>query len=165
MPRWDKTLFERIDEKTIPEPMSGCWLWTGVTDRSGYGQVRQGKLNTPAHRLNYERFVGPIPDGLLLRHVCDLPCCVNPQHLVPGTHKDNSDDKFARGRFRLNPKQISRDAGRRPSVLSVSDVMQIRGMGLNTKRDWVLIRSLANQYGVTTRTMQRAINGISWKRL
>lgn len=77
----------------IPEPNSGCWLWTSVY-KNDYGAF--GRL--AAHRLSYELHNGPIPKGLIVRHKCDTPACVNPAHLVVGTFKDNTADMVTRGR-------------------------------------------------------------------
>lgn len=76
---------------------SGCWMWMGRRDKGGYGKFRlaDGK-ESRAHRTSYQLFVGPIPTGLLLRHTCDTPSCVNPDHLVPGTHRENMDDLLER---------------------------------------------------------------------
>lgn len=51
-----------------------------------------------AHRLSYEKFVGVIPVGMVLRHTCDVKSCVCPDHLVPGTHAENSQDMKDRSR-------------------------------------------------------------------
>lgn len=85
----------------------GCWLWTACCTKCGYGQfsVRSADGqhgNLYAHRVAYELAYGPIPDGLVVRHVCDVPRCVNSQHLLIGTPGDNIRDAFARGRM---PKQ------------------------------------------------------------
>lgn len=52
-----------------------------------------------AHRVAWEDAKGAIPDGLLVLHKCDIGCCVNPDHLYLGTHKDNAADRTERGRF------------------------------------------------------------------
>ncbi len=76
--------------------MTGCWLWMGATYIGGrggtrgshplpYGQFRR----MPAHRWAYERFVGPIPNGLQLDHLCRTTLCVNPDHLEPVTNREN----------------------------------------------------------------------------
>ena len=57
-----------------------------------------------AHRVSYEMANGPIPDGLIIRHKCDNPNCVNPKHLESGTQKDNMLDASFRGR--INPKSL-----------------------------------------------------------
>jgi hypothetical protein len=68
---------------------SGCWLWTGTTTRKGYGMFWPTAKATPAHRWSYEHFVGPIPEGLQLDHLCRVRNCVNPEHLEPVTAKEN----------------------------------------------------------------------------
>lgn len=81
---------------------TGCWDWTGSTSR-GYGQLSSSRNKSPhkAHRLSFEMHVGPIPPGKVVRHKCDRPVCVNPDHLEIGTQKDNARDMVVRGR--LNP--------------------------------------------------------------
>lgn len=81
---------ERIEQKIQPEPMSGCWLWTAGLIGYGYGGIFiEGETRT-AHRVIYEMLVGSVPEGLVLDHfVCDLRCCVNPEHVRPVTHHEN----------------------------------------------------------------------------
>jgi hypothetical protein len=92
----------RIENKILPEPNSGCWLWLGAVNEDGYGRVgvRDGELwrNAHAHRHVYELLVGPIAAGKHLLHRCDNPCCVNPDHLFQGTPKTNKEDSVAKGR-------------------------------------------------------------------
>ena len=88
-----------------PDPNSGCWLWTGCRKPSGYGNayLRMGKRrarHTPAHRLSYETFCGPIPPGMHVAHKCDVPPCINPDHLFLATPKENVQDCIRKGRFR-----------------------------------------------------------------
>jgi hypothetical protein len=83
-----KPLCYRLTEKTEIVP-SGCWLWTGCRHRLGYGKVGSGGRNLLAHRLYYEMFKGPIPEGYDLDHLCRNPSCVNPEHLEPVTHGEN----------------------------------------------------------------------------
>lgn len=79
---------ERFELQFIPEPMTGCFLWTGSVNGSGYGQFWLGKRRD-AHRVAYELYKGPVPDGLELDHLCRVRCCVNPDHLEPVTKKTN----------------------------------------------------------------------------
>ena len=85
----DDTRDERFDEKWSPEPNTGCWLWEAGTNHDGYGQFRSGGERVLAHRYAYVRWVGPIPDGLQLDHLCRVPPCVNPEHLEPVTCREN----------------------------------------------------------------------------
>lgn len=70
---------------------STCWLWTGNVTRQGYGRVQpgDGRPTMGVHRLAYELLVGPIPEGLVLDHLCRVPRCVNPSHLEPVTNAEN----------------------------------------------------------------------------
>lgn len=86
---WIPGLPERIADKIVPEPNSGCWLWTGSGNGKGYGQVHWSGGNYRAHRLVYEMLRGPIPEGSHIDHLCRVRCCVNPDHLEPVTHQEN----------------------------------------------------------------------------
>lgn len=89
-----RTVEERFDAKWEVDE-SGCWLWTASTDNAGYGcfgvkDERSACWRTVrAHRLAYETAVGPIPDGLVLDHLCRVRNCVNPDHLEPVTSGEN----------------------------------------------------------------------------
>src|SRR5258708_7398075 len=98
---------ERFEERFLPEPMSGCWLWTASVNRAGYGifcaaNKDRNKRRIGAHRAAYEFYVGLIPKGRWVLHRCDVPCCVNPQHLFLGDHAANTKDKMLKGRARKN---------------------------------------------------------------
>ena len=74
--------------------IDGCWVWTADHTRAGYGMVDVSRFGRPrlrilAHRLSYELFVGPIPDGLVLDHLCRNTRCVRPEHLEPVTSGEN----------------------------------------------------------------------------
>lgn len=74
----------------LPESPDGCWEWSASRHSSGYGQFYyNGRGNGFAHRFAYERFVGPIPSGLQIDHLCRNRTCVNPSHLEPVTAKEN----------------------------------------------------------------------------
>lgn len=75
--------------------LNECWIWIGST-KNGYGQFTTYKnKNNYAHRMSYVLFKGEIPEGLLVRHKCHNKLCVNPEHLLLGTHQDNMDDDFS----------------------------------------------------------------------
>lgn len=105
IPRKDWPLETRLRDIGWTVAESGCWEWNGKrrgrTPETSYGifsAKRLGFVDARAHRVMYEHFVGPIPDGMILRHSCDNPPCVNPEHLVPGTFADNSRDMVERRR-------------------------------------------------------------------
>lgn len=68
---------------------SDCWLWLGRKNPSGYAQIVIAKHQRSAHRVSYETFVGPIPAGLEIDHLCRVRHCVNPAHLEPVTRAEN----------------------------------------------------------------------------
>ena len=87
------SIIDRFMKFVSPEPMSGCWLWTGNVDRGGYARFNipaepRWKLAS-AHRTSYEIFKGPIPEGLDIDHLCRVRCCVNPAHLEAVTTQEN----------------------------------------------------------------------------
>lgn len=97
----------------IERSIGGCWNWTAGLNEKGYGQFavvnENGEResgtrykNKRAHVWSYEHFVGPIPDGLIVRHICHNKSCVRPEHLEVGTHKDNAQDSLEAG---LHPQQ------------------------------------------------------------
>lgn len=98
--RQHRTLREALDAKTPAGAPDDCWEWGGSPDHDGYGVVSWGGTQYKAHRVAYELHVGPIPEGLVVRHNCDNPPCVNPAHLLLGTQADNVRDMHERGRGR-----------------------------------------------------------------
>lgn len=87
-----------MDEETIElgarfwtkvDKTGDCWLWTGALSKDGYGQYRVKGRTRSAHTLAYRATVGPVPDGLMLDHLCRVPRCVNPVHLEPVTNRIN----------------------------------------------------------------------------
>ena len=93
-----KSLQERFEEKYVPVPETGCWIWIASTFLGGYGCIRVDGKIVGAHRLSYELHNGPIPEELHVLHRCDQPPCVRPDHLFLGTHQDNMIDRTVKGR-------------------------------------------------------------------
>jgi hypothetical protein len=125
-----------------------CWPWTGSRHvRAGHGRLvvggRSGAVQY-AHRLAYAHWVGPIPDGLVVRHTCDNPPCVNPGHLLIGTQADNALDMVQRrrhGRERLTP----------------ADVRALRGLGPDAT--YGQNKALGERYGVHPYTISAVRRG------
>lgn len=88
----------RFEANYIPEPNSGCWLWTSSLSKNGYGKFSEGRRQISAHRFSYETFVGPIEGDKYILHRCDVRSCVNPDHLFVGTALDNTRDMISKGR-------------------------------------------------------------------
>ena len=80
-----------------------CHTWTGATLRPGHGRLPYGAVKVDgvkrlAHIVSHEIHKGPVPDGLIVMHACDVAGCVNPAHLSAGTRSQNLRDAHARGR-------------------------------------------------------------------
>lgn len=99
-------LFIRWASKVDIGDGTGCWFWTGAKSK-GYGIMSNPDAKSPlkAHRLSYEFFKGNIGAGMVVRHGCDKPSCVNPHHLTVGTQSENMKDASLRGR--LNIKSLA----------------------------------------------------------
>ena len=69
--------------------VTSCWLWKESTNGVGYGMFRVNKIKVLSHRYSYELFIGKIPKGLVIDHLCRNVLCVNPTHLEAITQKEN----------------------------------------------------------------------------
>jgi hypothetical protein len=90
---WARPAVERFLE-FVSVAADGCWLWTGTTTAKGYGMFfpgASGPRMQSAHRWAYEHYVGPIPDGLQIDHLCRNRRCVNPEHLEVVTARQNQE--------------------------------------------------------------------------
>ena len=138
-----------------------CWLWTASTDDCGYGILTRTlgneneRVSYKAHRLSYEMHKGEIPEGSYVCHTCDVPSCVNPDHLWLGSQKDNMVDASDKGR-------LGKAKGERIglSKLTEEQVLKIRQMaGSMTQCE------IANIVGVCQQTVGRVINRTLWKHI
>lgn len=134
------------------ERVGGCLEFMGYRNSSGYGELTIDRKFVLAHRLSYELSFGPIPDGLIVRHKCDNPPCVDPDHLEVGTHSDNFRDRDERGR-------TARGMTNGTAKLTDEDVRKIRQM----RSDGWTYAELAALCGVGTTTIGRVVKGTHWR--
>lgn len=80
---------DRFWAKVAKSTPGACWEWTASLTSTGYGQFNDGSRIRTAHRFAYELVVGPVPDGLVLDHLCRNATCINPAHLEPVTQREN----------------------------------------------------------------------------
>lgn len=126
---------------------SGCWEWQGSRAVWGHGVLGYRGNQVGAHRLAYETWVAPIPDGHVIRHKCDNPPCINPDHLLPGTTIDNSRDMVERGRV-FHAK------------LDWEKVRQIRDQYTGARGQQTV---LAKKFNVDRATIGYVVRGDTWK--
>lgn len=148
---------ERLEARSEPVPGTGCLLWTGAVDTSGYGIIGVNRRLQKTHRLAYEISVGPIPDGLQVLHKCDTRTCVNPAHLFVGTIADNMADRNRKGRQAKNQ-------GMRSGLAKLND-QQVLEIRRRYAQGGISMRQLAREYGVTKYPIQRIINRVGWTHL
>ena len=134
----------------------GCWEWSGKRDKDGYGCIKRQNKDHRAHRVAYTTWVGPIPTGLQLRHRCDNPPCINPDHLEPGTAKQNVADMNQRGRG--NPRHGETHPY---AVLTDELVRNIRERVTNGGS----IADIARELGVKYATVRAAAIKKTWRRV
>jgi hypothetical protein len=135
-----------VEDRCIPVPFAGCWIWMLSIASHGYGQASwPGARVTVAPRVSYEAFVGPIPPGMLVQHSCDSKWCVNPDHLSVGTDATNSLDKVRKGRQATREKIVKR--------LSVEAVLDIRLRARNGETQG----SIADRYKVDLSTVSDVV--------
>lgn len=135
---------------------SGCWEWTAAKNNKGYGQLNVQNKRMLVHRLSYEVHNGPIPDGLVVRHKCDNPSCINPEHLEVGTHKDNMQDMIKRNRGNWKPVKGSAVS---VSKLTEDQVIEIRARYVRITCGTTF---LAKEYGVSSTVIHNIIRGKAW---
>jgi hypothetical protein len=153
--RHDRFYLGLIEENSIPEPNSGCWLWLGALNSDGYGAIRVNGRQWHAHRLAYVLVNGEPPnDTPVIRHLCNNPACANPDHLAAGTTQDNAADRVAAGTHVAGSKHPL-------AKLSEDDIPTI----VAAHNGGASIRGLAKSYRVSQRTIQFVLRGITWKRV
>ena len=152
---WSKVNKDGPIPAHCPE-LGPCWTWTAGSHRLGYGLFTFGEGNSHlAHIASYALTKGIVPAGSHVCHRCDNPPCVRPDHLFLGTARDNALDMLAKGREGSRHPGMERQNAR----LADDQVRAIRAVppyfGRNTH--------LAREYGVSTTTIRKIINGEKWR--
>lgn len=144
-----RKVMERVE---IPADATACWVWSGSQETFGHGNTKIGGKNQKVHRIVYQHHNGEIPVSVLVRHTCDNPPCVNPEHLIAGTYADNSGDMAERLR---SPHGVNHVASR----LTADMVRSIRAK-------WVEgcpYNDLAAEYGVSRTTIVSLVKGKTYR--
>lgn len=155
-----KPIAGRLDALVRKGSDDDCWPYMGTCDPNGYGRFfvagtgRNG-YKPFAHRVAYELAYGPVPDGLVVMHICDNPTCCNPSHLRIGTRADNNRDRSEKGRGRENRQWGSANPR---AKLTAEMVLQIRKM----VRDGLSQGKVAKLFGIKQPQVSRLVRGVSW---
>ena len=140
--------WSRVD---VREP-GDCWLWKGGLGSRGYGAFRYDNNTRPAHRfsaaLKYGVDVSELPKGFVVCHRCDVPACVNPEHLFVGTYTDNMQDAPRKGRMARGERTFG-------AKMTEADVIAIRSSPLTCRR-------LAIHYKVNPGTISNIRKRKTW---
>lgn len=130
----------RKQQRYIIHPETGCWEWLlgRRGDLRAYGGVFYKGKTLAAHRFYYEKYRGLVPEGLELDHICKNKICVNPWHLEPVTHAENSRRAVAK--------------------LTREQVEEIK----NTDFTRVSKAALGRKFGVSRHTVSKVVFGVNW---
>jgi hypothetical protein len=122
--RWATSKHEpsEFEARYIPEPNTGCWIWTAPLSTHGYGWFRCNGKRVPAHRFSLEYHKGPIPEGMNACHTCDNRWCVNPDHLYAGSQSENIRDCVARGRHNWQTTRREAQEAAKPALHSLKGI-------------------------------------------
>lgn len=132
------------------EGVEGCWEWPKYRNADGYGLTKLNGKTTVATRVAYQLSVGPIPAGMNICHRCDNPPCVRPDHLFPGTTKQNYEDAKAKDRHTRGERQAL-------SKLTDNDVRFIR-----LQADVMTQTALAEMFDIKQSTVWSVIRRKHW---
>ena len=145
------SLAHKLDHYSARDTKTGCRLWSGAINDTGYGQIKINNVTKYAHRLSWELINGPIPPGLYICHKCDVRRCINPNHLFLGTPKDNMQDAVKKGR-------VARGERSGPAKLTEKQVLAIR-------KDKRVGRVVGADYGVGRNCIEQIRHGRTWSHL
>lgn len=145
-------LSQKIEQSIVRIPESGCWIWMKSVNHRGYGHTCLGRgTHISAHRASYEEKYGPIPNGLMALHSCDVRSCVNPDHIFLGTQQDNMTDK-------VNKKRQANGEKHGMSKLTKEQAFEAK---FGTEK----ASSLSKRFGCSATIIRQIRNGDYWKHL
>lgn len=137
----------------ITNNLNDCWEWKAGHDSDGYGRFWARNMTRQAHRVSWEITNGKASDGLVVRHSCDNPNCVNPNHLSLGSHLDNSRDMVNRNRQSKGERNGN-------CKLTRFQVEEIRN---KYARSNTTLAALGREYNVTYQQISYIVKNLGWK--
>lgn len=162
-------LKSRLLAKCVPEPFSGCWLWTEGCFSVGYGAIKVGGENIGAHVASFLEHGGILTlEKPFVLHSCHTRLCINPAHLRAGTPLENAQDMVQCGRIargdrqglRCHPERAARGERHANAKLTNNLVLVIRGMFRDGRKSQ---REIAAICGVAKCTISRIAQHQTWR--
>lgn len=144
----------RFLSKVDKDQNTGCWNWTANKNSWGYGLFWIGIKMRTAHRVSYEHYKGIILDNLCVRHKCDNPSCVNPDHLELGVHADNMKDRDVRGRQKTPCGEANGFSKITEDI--VREIRELYSTGIPKQQD------IADYYGISVSQVSNIVNRRHW---
>jgi len=133
-----------------------CMIWTKSLDVDRYGiysYIENGVRKTHrAHRFSYELNYGPISPGKMIRHLCNNRSCINPKHLIEGTHAENMKD--------VALSDIQKGSNHSKAKLNEKQVLKIKKMLIENRLSYA---EIAKQFSVSKETISAIKNNRSWQ--
>lgn len=151
LPPINELILNRFWSKIDKKASKSCWTWLASKNNDGYGRFGIGKKVYQSHRLSYYLHYGDFDQTMLVLHKCDMPACVNPNHLFLGTNKENTADRVKKGRSCAG----SRHARAKIKEDDVAAIKNLLASGLT-------LRHVASIYNVAASTVSNIKTGKSW---
>lgn len=147
----------RFENKIVPEPNTGCWLWLGAANRRGYGIYHIEGIQYQATRAAWILYKGDFTPGMEMCHKCDTPHCVNPDHLFLGTRSDNMLDCSRKKRLRPGRLPGEKNGRAKLTEEKVKEIKQLLGSKTHNE--------IAKQFKVSASTVGMIATGRVWTHL
>lgn len=144
-----------LDRGILVRGPDECWPWQGAKYEDGYGKIAFRDKTHQVHRFAYETKIGPIPEGMVIRHSCDNPICANyAKHLLIGTPKDNARDAADRN-------LVTHGSAIHCSKFSPEKVSLIRLLC----KDGAPYKQLARAFRCSDTAIRKLVSGATWNRV
>lgn len=149
-----KPIAEKLESRSMPIPETGCFVWLGSADDLGYGTISYRSKPTKAHRLAYQLAHGDIPDNLIVCHKCDVPSCINVNHLFLGTHADNMRDRDKKGR--QYDRTGTKNGRAKLDLAKANEIRQLYGSQKISKA------KIGRMFAVSAQAISDVIHNVRW---
>jgi hypothetical protein len=141
----------------VEKDQNGCWLWQRSKTKDGYGNFSINGMKVLVHRWSFEFFKGRIPAGLVVCHACDVPACLNPDHLFLGSQAENMQDMVNKNRHGPNSREGESNGRAKLKTYEVHRIRRDYSPGKTSQTE------LAARYNVSQAQIQRILCRTRWR--